>query len=153
MRALNPWLLVVMLLGDLAPATATSSSSRTWMSENAMRKAFIGKTLDGHYVGGLAWTETYLKEGRLDYRESLRKGKGNWFFRGQVFCTFYDPGQGLNGGCWRTIQTGDNCYEFYDAYASPPEKEGEDAPGPLDGWVARGWRNSEPSTCEDRPSA
>ena len=141
-----------ILLACLPPAAATPGA-RTWMSEDAMRNAFIGKTLDGHYVGGLAWTETYLNEGRLDYRESLRKGKGHWFFRGQVFCTFYDPGQGLNGGCWRTIQTSSNCYEFYDAYVSPSEKQEDAAPGPLDGWLARGWRNNEPSTCEDRPSA
>lgn len=117
-----------------------------------MRAAFIGKTLHGHYVGGLAWTETYLKEGRLDYRESLRRGKGRWFFRGEVFCTFYDPGYGLSGGCWKAIQRGANCYEFYDAYQPRSREEEQESPGPLEGWVARGWRSSEPSTCEDRPS-
>lgn len=153
MRVPNQPLPVLMLLAGLTSAAATSSTSRSWMSEDAMRQAFIGRTLDGHYVGGLAWTETYLKEGRPDYRESLRSGKGSWFFRSQVFCTFYDPGQGLNGGCWRTIQTGANCYEFYDAYlARSGEEDAQKSPGPLDGWVARGWRNSEPSTCEDRPS-
>ena len=118
-----------------------------------MRQAFIGKTLDGHYVDGLAWTETYSNEGGLDYREAIRSGTGRWFFRGEVFCTFYDPGFGLNGGCWRAIQTGANCYEFYVAGLPRSGEEGDAAPGPLDGWLARGWRNSEPSTCEDRPSA
>lgn len=136
-----------------APLGATPSS--TWMSEEDMRAAFIGKTLDGHYVDGLRWTETYNAEGRLDYRENMRKGLGHWYFRGQVFCTFYDPGYGLNGGCWHAIKASSNCYEFYIAGIGglPPEPEDEIAPRPLGGWAARAWRAGEPSTCEDRPTA
>ena len=52
----------------------------------------IGKTLDGHYGNGVAWTETYLDNGRLDYRESARRAVGTWHFRGHVFCTFYESG-------------------------------------------------------------
>src|SRR5215510_2550196 len=51
-----------------------------WMTEAAMRAAFIGKTLDGHYGNGVAWTETYLDNGRLDYRENRRRAVGNWHF-------------------------------------------------------------------------
>ena len=40
-------------------------------------------------------------------------GLGHWYFRGNVFCTFYDPGYGLNGGCWTAIKASANCYEFY----------------------------------------
>jgi len=123
-----------------------------WMTEQAMRGAFIGKTLDGHYVSGERWTETYTGDGRLDYRESVRKGVGHWYFRGRVFCTFYDPGQGLNGGCFTAIQPSANCYEFYLAGLTAPEADGESAPGPLRTWVARAWRSGEPSTCEARPS-
>ena len=105
-----------------------------------MRAAFIGKTLDGHYVDGLRWTETYDADGRLDYRESARKGSGHWYFRGHVFCTFYDPGYGLNGGCWTAIKASANCYEFYIAGLTEHEPEDEAAPGPLGGWAARAWR-------------
>jgi hypothetical protein len=135
-----------------AGLAATPASANRWMSQEAMRAAFIGKTLDGHYVDGLAWSETYSAEGRLDYRESLRKGLGFWYFRGQVFCTFYDPGHGLSGGCWTTVQASTNCYEFYLAGLSDRGAEGESSPGPLSGWLARAWRKGEPSTCEDRPS-
>ena len=90
--------------GRLGRRAASRCAHHVWMSEEAMRKAFIGKTLDGHYVDGLRWTETYGAEGRLDYRESARKGLGHWYFRGHVFCTFYDPGYGLNGGCWTRHQ-------------------------------------------------
>jgi hypothetical protein len=122
-----------------------------WMSEEAMRAAFIGNTLDGYYVDGLRWTETYSTDGRLDYRESVRRGAGNWHFRGNVFCTFYDPGYGLNGGCWNAAQVGSNCYEFYVAGATDAPED-EAVPGPLAGWSARAWRRGEPSTCESRPS-
>jgi hypothetical protein len=138
----------------LAPAAGAAPD---WMSEESMRKAFIGKTLDGHYVNGERWTETYTPDGRLDYRESVRKGQGYWLFRGRVFCTFYDPGQGLNGGCFNALQASSNCYEFYFAGATEADAERESsreaAPDPLGSWVARAWRRGEPSTCESRPIA
>lgn len=122
------------------------------MSEEAMRTAFIGKTLDGHYANGLTWTETYDSDGRLEYKERVRASGGYWYFRDHVFCTFYDPGKGLNGGCFTTIATGANCYEFYLAGLSEREAD-EAAPlDPLRRWVARASRRGEPSTCEARPT-
>ena len=121
-----------------------------WMSEAAMRSAFIGKTLDGHYIDGLSWTETYRDDGRLDYREKARFGVGSWYFKGHVFCTFYEPGYGLNGGCWNAEKTGANCYEFYAAATEPDDDAG---PDPLGSWTARAWRQGEPSTCAEKPSA
>jgi hypothetical protein len=141
---------VVALGIALAPSR---SAARDWMSEDAMRTAFIGNTLDGQYVNGERWTETYTADGRLDYRESVRKGLGYWFFRGRVFCTFYDPGHGLNGGCFNALQPSSNCYEFYFAGTSEHDADKEASPGPLGGWVARAWRKGEPSTCESRPIA
>jgi hypothetical protein len=122
------------------------------MSEKAMRAAFIGRTLDGYYADRREWTETYTADGRLDYRESVRKGVGYWYFRGHVFCTFYDPGQELSGGCFTAVQAGANCYEFYLAGLSEREAEKEGAPGPVGSWVARAWRRGEPQTCEARPT-
>ena len=122
--------LCTLALAGFAAVRSHAAPINVWMTQEAMRGAFIGKTLDGHYVDGLRWTETYSTEGRLDYRESVRKGLGYWYFRGNVFCTFYDPGYGLNDG--RT--------------------EDDAALGPLGNWAARAWREGEPSTCEDRPS-
>ena len=145
------------LIGTLAlaefAAPALATPTNTWMTEDAMRAAFIGKTLDGHYVDGLRWSETYDSEGRLDYRESDRKGLGHWLFRGHVFCTFYDPGYGLNGGCWTALKVSSNCYEFYIAALTDNLPEDDAEPGPLGGWAARAWRNGEASTCEDKPTA
>ena len=43
-------------------------------------------------------------------------------------------------------------HEFYVA-GLDSQNEDEAAPGPLGSWAARAWRQGEPSTCEDRPSA
>jgi len=139
-------------LGGLAAAPGLATPTNTWMTEEAMRAAFIGKTLDGHYIDGLRWTETYGADGRLDYRERARNGLGHWYFRGNVFCTFYDPGYGLNGGCWTAIKASANCYEFYVAGLNDGRTEDDAAPGPLGNWAARAWREGEPSTCQDKPS-
>ena len=116
-----------------------------------MRAAFIGKTLDGHYGNGVTWTEAYLENGRLDYRESRRKAVGDWSFHGHIFCTFYD-GPLLNGGCWTAIKVSANCYEFYLAGLSPDPPFEDGAPGMAQRWNARGWRQEEPSTCHEKPS-
>jgi hypothetical protein len=143
-------------LATLACALALPAAGveRGWMTEAAMRTAFIGKTLDGHYVDGVEWTETYDVGGRLDYKESTnRAGAGHGVFRGRVFCTFYDPGQGLNGGCFTAIQVSANCFEFYVADLSRREADEEGTgPGPMGQWVARAWRRGEPTTCEGRPT-
>ena len=132
----------------LAPARA----DRAWMNEDAMRGAFIGKTLDGYYVDGQGWTETYDANGRLDYRDNARSGPGFWYFRDQVFCTFYDPGRNINGGCFTAVQASSNCYEFYLAGFSEREADKETPQGPLGRWVARASRRGEASTCEGRPT-
>lgn len=140
------------LVGAAAPAPIVAPA---WMTEEAMREAFVGKTLDGHYGNGASWTEAYLSNGRLDYREEHRHAVGHWYFRdGHVFCTFYYPPDrpALTGGCWDTIQTSANCYEFYLAGLAPNDP-GEGDPGRwLPRWNARGWRQDAPSTCREKPS-
>jgi hypothetical protein len=144
--------LCTLALAGFAAVRSHAAPINVWMTQEAMRGAFIGKTLDGHYVDGLRWTETYSAEGRLDYRESAREGLGYWYFRGNVFCTFYDPGYSLNGGCWTAVKASANCYEFYIAGLDDGRTEDDAAPGPLGGWAARAWRQGEPSTCQDKPS-
>jgi hypothetical protein len=122
------------------------------MTEEAMRSAFIGKTLDGHYADGQSWTETYTADGRLDYREERRSGLGHWYFRDNVFCTFYDPGPGISGGCFQAVQTSSNCYEFYLARYSEREAGKEPPLGPAGRWVARAARRGEPPTCQAQPT-
>jgi len=144
--------IAVALAGE--PCTV-SALDGPWMTEEAMRAAFIGKTLDGHYGNGLTWTEAYFGDGRLEYRESARRATGNWYFRGHVFCTFYDPPlpqPPLSGGCWTAIKTSANCYEFYLAGLSPEPPFDDGTSGMGQRWNARGWRTEEPSTCTEKPS-
>jgi len=141
------------LTGLAGPARPMVEGGVHWMAEEAMRQAFVGSTLDGHYVDGMRWSETYTADGRLDYREVVRGGIGYWYFRDHVFCTFYDPGQGLSGGCWTALKISANCYEFYVAELAGPSTADEAAPGPLRSWAARAWLRGVPSTCEDRPTA
>jgi hypothetical protein len=147
------FLSVLALTGLAGAAEPAVEGGARWMAEEAMRSAFVGGTLDGHYVDGLQWSETYMADGRLDYREAARRGAGYWYFRDRVFCTFYDPGQGLSGGCWTALKVSANCYEFYVADLAGPSTGGEAAPGPLRSWAARAWRQGETSTCEDKPTA
>jgi len=141
------------LLGAAAPAPVVAPP---WMTEEAMRAAFIGRTLDGHYGNGVSWTEAYLANGRLDYREGQRQVAGSWYFSPpHVFCTFYDPPDrpALTGGCWNTIQISANCYEFYLADLAPREPDEGDRGEWALRWNARAWRQDAPSTCQEKPSA
>jgi hypothetical protein len=149
--------LMVAVAGTvLGPAPQVCAVTPPWMTAEAMRAAFIGKTLDGHYGNGVSWTEAYLAGGRLDYREAGRNAAGYWYFRdGNVFCTFYDPPDrpALAGGCWNTIRVSANCYEFYLAGSMAPGTPGEpDREDWLQRWNARAWRNDAPSTCHEKPS-
>jgi hypothetical protein len=143
---------VALLAATLAALAPSALANKGWMTEAAMRDAFIGKTLDGYYMDGQTWTETYNADGRLDYRDDTRNSLGQWYFRAHVFCTFYDPGQGVTGGCFTAVQTSANCYEFYLAALSEREADKEAAPGPVGRWVARAARRGEPSTCQARPT-
>lgn len=139
-----------VLLGAASPVPVAAP---LWMSEPAMREAFIGRTLDGHYGNGVTWTEAYLADGRLEYREGERRATGRWHFRGtHVFCTFYDPTERFAGGCWNTLKISANCYEFYLADLIPRDVEGADLGGWLLRWNARAWRRDAPSTCQEKPS-
>ena len=142
--------LLVSAFVAMASPGASQPAAQRWMTEEAMRAAFIGKTLDGYYADRREFTETYTSDGRLDYRERARKLSGYWYFRGQVFCTLYDPGQELNGACFTALQVSANCYEFH--LASERDTDRETTPGPAGAWTARAWRKGEPSTCEGRPT-
>jgi hypothetical protein len=149
-------ILVVALTGAAvaqAPAWMAMQDD-PWMTEDAMRAAFVGKTLDGHYGNGLSFTETYFAGGQLEYRETARQAHGRWHFRGHVFCTFYDaskPQPQLNGGCWTAVKRSANCYDFYLAGLAPDPPFEDETANMADRWSARGWRSEEPSTCSEKP--
>ena len=142
-----------LFLCMLAAAGPPAAAQSTWMTEEAMRRAFIGTTLDGYYADGEDWTESYGADGRLGYHDR-KHGKvvGYWYFRDRVFCTIYDPGQPIGGGCFTALQESANCYAFYSAGFGDREADRPLPPGPVGQWVARASRRGEPSTCEARPT-
>lgn len=115
----------------------------TWMSEQALQSAFAGQAIDGHYSNGKAFTESYGRDGRIEYREPGLTHRGHWSVQAGAFCTIYDSDP--TGGCYRVRQVGANCYEFY--FVARTEIEAT-RPGPPS-WTARGWLNSQPATCKD----
>jgi hypothetical protein len=140
----------------LPGAVCVAATTGPWMTEEAMRGAFIGKTLDGHYGNGVSWTEIYFPDGRLDYREKARTALGYWYFRdGNVFCTFYEPKSrpSMAGGCWNALKTSSNCYEFYlVGLEDRPARDESNPDFAVPRWNAQGWRKGEPSTCMEKPS-
>lgn len=134
--------------------SGAAGAQTPYLSESEIRGAIVGQTLDGHYVNGLPWSESYLADGRLDYREASRAARGAWSFRpGNVFCTFYDPSPegSLGGGCWLVLKPSANCFEFYIAGGGSPA-DSDEGVTTQSRWNAQGWRRGEPSTCTEKPA-
>jgi len=125
---------------------------RLWMSEEAMRAEFIGKTRDGHFRTGKTWTSTHLANGRSEFIYDGRTWLGHWTLRGRVFCTFGDPVTlpVLPNGCWSAVKVSANCYEYY--VVRPSGAEAAENAWTDSQWFARGRRREEPSTCTETPS-
>ncbi len=121
-----------------------------YMTGTEIRRAVSGVTIDGVYPGGVAWTETYKTDGKIDYMETGKRMTGQWSLEGAVFCTLYNGGS--EGGCWRVRSVGANCFVFY-ITTRPRPGQGTTATIPVDKtWGAMGWRQGVTSTCEGRPT-
>jgi hypothetical protein len=130
----------------LLAATAGSGLGQSgipWMSEQELSATFAGHTIDGHYPGGRAFTETYASSGRVDYRDDLKATGGRWSITDGTFCTIYDNDP--TGGCFRVLRSGPNCFEFY--FVARTEEEARQPRSP--DWTARGWLTGESSTCTE----
>lgn len=151
-RAIAGALSHLLMTGFLLASTLTWSATareadrvfQQGMSEAAIRAELIDVPLEGQYVDERPWAETYFKDGRIEYKDPQANWTGQWSFRGAGFCTFYN--EGSSGGCWRVIKSSSNCYYFYGLQRSGEPFRG--VPGKSQGWTARGWRKSKPSTCD-----
>jgi hypothetical protein len=135
--------LLALLSGPVDAARAIA-----WMSEAELNRAFAGKTIDGHYESGVTFTETYRRDGTIDYREESRQLAGRWSLVNGTFCTIYDTSP--TGGCFRVHQVSRNCFEFY--YQARTETEARRPEQGRPGWTARAWRTSDPATCKEMPT-
>lgn len=138
-------------LSALIVFASVAGSVPAWMSDEDIRGAFAGHTVDGVYTTGLTFSESYSSNGRLDYREGPhdagRRMSGDWSIVDGAFCTFYDTT--AQGGCFRVRQLGRNCYAFY--YLAATKAEITDVAEPKE-FTARGWRRNEPSDCVGVPA-
>jgi hypothetical protein len=117
------------------------------MDEAAMKSAFGGKTIQGQYASGKAFTEVYRADGSIEYRERGVEYRGHWSLQAGTFCTIYhsDP----TGGCYQVRQVSQNCYEFY-FVARTEEQANSDPSRPA--WTARAAVADRDATCSDKPS-
>ena len=137
----------------LLGASRLASAEAPWMTEEAMRADFTGETLQGYYHDGRTWIASYAGSGRYEVREREKHAVGSWYFRGRAFCFLYGaPHWPLQERCGAVNKLSANCYQFHRVYPSMGEellREGDFRPAVP--WVSRGWRQREPSTCEERP--
>ena len=133
----------------LSAVTALAQPIPVWMSDEAIKTAFAGVTINGIYVDGLTFTETYAAAGDIVYQDPRKAMTGRWSIINQSFCTLYNGG--ISGGCFKVAQQSANCFEFY--FQSSTEAEAaKPAPG-QPSWTARGWNSARLSTCDEKPLA
>ena len=141
---LAPLALVIAISSACAADGEPGADAPPWMTESGLKAAFAGKTLDGHYANAVTFTESYLANGRIDYREPGRALAGRWSVEAGTFCTIYDTS--ATGGCYRVRQMSANCFEFY--FVARDEAEVNVRPG-RPSWTARAWYADARSTCQE----
>ena len=136
----------ILALGMITLALAGHALAQTeapWLAEAEIRAELAGRTIDGKYPDGDAFTETYEAGGRVHYEEGEHSTAGRWSITEGTLCTIYDNDP--TGGCFRVLKTGSNCFEFYfvarnEYQASSPRKPD---------WAARGWIKGKAPTCAE----
>ena len=94
-----------------AATVAIAQSPMSWLTDEEIRRAFAGISIDGAYIDGLPFTEAYANDGSIDYRDKRKAMTGNWSIVNNSFCTLYDGI--VTGGCFKVLQRSANCFEFY----------------------------------------
>lgn len=135
-------------VADPAPGLPHSDAIAPWMTGDAIRSTFAGKTIQGHYADGTAFTEEYRADGAIDYRERDKTQAGHWSLQGNAFCTIYH--RWATGGCYRVRQVSDNCYEFF--FVARTEFEAANRLTTRPSLTARAAVADRTATCEERPA-
>jgi hypothetical protein len=101
------------LIAALLCAATSAATAGEFLSPERMKAELGGFTIKGYYTADrVNFVEVYRKDGVISYKDDLKADAGQWFVRGQAFCTFYDK---ITGGCWYVIKRSDNCFEFHGA--------------------------------------
>ena len=129
----------------IASAVLAEDTASVWLPGDDIAEVLSGKTLDGRYANGRAFTERYLAGGRLEYSEDGETMGGHWSVTAGTLCTIYDTES--TGGCYRISKSGQNCFEFY--FTTRTEAAAPGPEGSIPTWTARGAVEGEPATCHD----
>jgi hypothetical protein len=121
------------------------SEPMPWLPDSDIQSTLAGKTIEGRYADGKAFTESYLPDGRIEYLEGGKKIGGHWSVTAGTLCTIYDVDP--TGGCYRITRVGPNCFEFY--FASRTEIAAPGPEGSTPSWTARASVSGERAACQD----
>ena len=138
--------LLVLLFVAVVPAKGLPGE---WLTEDELKAAFAGKTVDGEYPNKRSFHEAYEPDGNVRYEDDARTSGGHWSIKAGSFCTIYDDDP--LGGCYRVQKAGPNCYEFY--FIARTEERAMSDPSDKPSWTARAWLASEPASCTERGEA
>ncbi len=127
----------------------SGTATDLWMSDQALRAAFAGRTIAGRYVDGRTFRESYARDGGLTYSEPrlFQSWRGRWSIIRGRFCTIYDNSG--TGGCYRVRRVSRNCFEFF--FETRTEEEARRSTLRRPTWTARAWRAEMIATCRERP--
>lgn len=140
--------IALLVAGIAIPMAATADPSPVWLSNAEIEAALSGKTIDGRYASGRAFSERYASDGRVQYMEAGATIGGRWSVTSGTLCTIYDNDPA--GGCFRVSRVSENCFEFFFAARTEEAVRAPNGGPPL--WTARGSVNGEASACHDAES-
>lgn len=138
--------LYAVLLTIFVPMGAVGNPAPLWLKDAEISATLTGKTIDGRYASGRAFSERYNTDGRVQYMEDGETIGGRWSVTAGTLCTIYDNDPA--GGCFRVSRVSENCFEFFFAARTEQAAPGGSTPQ----WTARGSVNGEPSACQDAES-
>lgn len=145
MTAIRIWFSAAAALLVTGPARGGTTP---WLADSDIQSTLAGKTIEGRYADGKAFTESYLPDGRIEYLDGGKKIGGHWSVTAGTLCTIYDVDP--TGGCYRVTRVGPNCFEFY--FASRTEIAAPGPEGSTPSWTARGSVSGERAACQDNAS-
>lgn len=140
--------IATLLAGITGFLPALAEPSPVWLSNAEIEAALSGKTIDGRYASGRAFSERYAPDGRVQYMEAGATIGGHWSVTSGTLCTIYDNDPA--GGCFRVSRVSENCFEFFFAARTEEAARAPNGGPPL--WTARGSVNGEASACHDAES-
>lgn len=130
----------------LALFCSNAGANQPWLDAAQIEQVLKGRTLDGVYVNGRRFSESYLETGLLEYTENGVTLRGHWSITAGTLCTIYDSDP--TGGCFRVASAGRNCLEFY--FVARTEDQAPGLPETRPHWTARGAVEGRLDACPDQ---